>query len=169
MARIAGRDPGEGGEAQAILRGPHCPLPACRGSYILVLMLAGEASIPVLGGVRLEPGVYAYVGSALGPGGLAARLRRHLEGPRRLHWHVDWLRSRSEPAGYAYCCTSARVEDRVADACASTLESGPRGFGASDSRALTHLFRCPSPGSCLRAAEDCLARACGHVASCGAP
>jgi Uri superfamily endonuclease len=39
----------------------------------------------------LEPGWYAYVGSAYGPGGIAARLRRHFRADKRLHWHVDSL------------------------------------------------------------------------------
>jgi len=64
------------------------------GLYVLVFRLVE----PYVGGVgrrwavALPSGVYVYVGSAWGPGGLAARLRRHVcRGARRLWWHVDYL------------------------------------------------------------------------------
>jgi len=141
-----------------------CPPPSCRGAYLLALHLPARARLPVLGGVDLPPGVYLYVGSALGPGGLAARLGRHLQGRGRPHWHVDRLRAVSRPLGYAACCAESRAEEEVALSCASKLGPGPLGFGASDSRAATHLF--PAPRAWRRVAEDCLARACGHAISC---
>jgi len=141
-----------------------CPTPHCKGAYILALHLPEPATLPVLGGLALDPGVYVYVGSALGPGGLAARLARHLQGRGRPHWHVDRLRAASRPLGYAACCTPERVEEALARECTSQLDPGPRGFGASDSRAETHLFRAP-PGW-ARPVEDCLARVCGHSISC---
>ena len=63
------------------------------GTYILVLRSTEHCSVKVgrLGVLRLEPGYYAYAGSALGPGGVGARLGRHLRGPRRAHWHIDYL------------------------------------------------------------------------------
>ncbi|MBM3853479.1 MAG: DUF123 domain-containing protein [Verrucomicrobia bacterium] len=43
-----------------------------------------------------EPGHYVYVGSACGPGGLAARLRHHDGIAQRRHWHIDPLRARCQ-------------------------------------------------------------------------
>ena len=36
-----------------------------------------EVPIGKLGVLHMLPGIYVYVGSALGPGGLAARIERH--------------------------------------------------------------------------------------------
>lgn len=40
---------------------------------------------------NLDAGWYAYAGSAYGPGGIRARLRRHFKKEKKLHWHVDHL------------------------------------------------------------------------------
>ena len=39
-----------------------------------------------------HPGFYVYVGGALGPGGLRARLSHHLRRAVRPHLHIDYLR-----------------------------------------------------------------------------
>lgn len=43
------------------------------------------------GAAALPPGVYWYAGSAYGPGGLKARLGRHLKADKKVRWHVDRL------------------------------------------------------------------------------
>ena len=50
-------------------------LPAQPGTYALVMAsdLETEIRIGSLGSCRVKPGYYAYVGSAFGPGGLAAQ------------------------------------------------------------------------------------------------
>ena len=155
-----------GGGEQAILGGP-CPLPRCRGAYILLVRLPRDGL--VAGRWRLQAGVYAYVGSGLGPGGVGARLGRHLRRAGRPWWHVDHLVRAGDPLGYSACCTGSRVESRLALECGRVLEAGPRGFGSSDDPgAATHLYRCPR-GPCLRLVEDCLARLCGHAVSCEPP
>ena len=57
------------------------------GTYALLLSSATDAVIPVgrLGDLRLQPGFYVYVGSALGPGGVRARLAHHMRPAKRLH------------------------------------------------------------------------------------
>ena len=42
-------------------------------------------------GVALELGLYVYCGSARGPGGIGARVRRHGRPSKVRHWHVDEL------------------------------------------------------------------------------
>ena len=67
--------------------------PSLPGAYVLVIELAEPLSFDIGGGrhVRLRPGRYAYCGSARGPGGLKARLARHLRTQKPVHWHVDHL------------------------------------------------------------------------------
>jgi len=40
----------------------------------------------------LLPGYYIYIGSAFGPGGVRARMLRHLRADKPKHWHIDYLR-----------------------------------------------------------------------------
>jgi len=44
-----------------------------------------------LGTFVFVPGLYLYVGSARGPGGLRARIRRHLRRYKPKRWHIDYL------------------------------------------------------------------------------
>jgi Uri superfamily endonuclease len=70
-------------------------LPSTPGTYAILLVCRADALIEVgrLGTLRVQPGFFVYVGSAMGPGGLAARVGRHLRLEKRLHWHVDILRA----------------------------------------------------------------------------
>jgi Uri superfamily endonuclease len=63
------------------------------GVYGLLIRLPCQfhGQVGALGQVTIPPGTYLYLGSAYGPGGLPARLRRHLRADKRPHWHVDHL------------------------------------------------------------------------------
>ena len=64
------------------------------GTYALVLSCASTARIQVgrLGMMQLQRGYYVYLGSALGPGGLRARIAHHQKPSPHPHWHIDFLR-----------------------------------------------------------------------------
>ena len=64
------------------------------GTYALILRLdkGQKLRVGALGTVVVEPGYFAYVGSAFGPGGIAARCAHHLRTSSRPHWHIDYLR-----------------------------------------------------------------------------
>ncbi|MEE8536170.1 MAG: GIY-YIG nuclease family protein [Kiloniellales bacterium] len=64
-----------------------------RGAYLLVIDLDRPLRLDVasLGGAVLAPGRYLYCGSAHGPGGLRARVGRHLRAGKAPRWHVDRL------------------------------------------------------------------------------
>lgn len=68
-------------------------LPGGPGAYGLIVRVARplRPAIPALGGVLLPVGRYLYAGSANGPGGIRARVRRHLGAAKALRWHVDVL------------------------------------------------------------------------------
>ena len=63
------------------------------GAYALAIRLAAPLSLNRRRwrGMSLEPGLYIYCGSANGPGGIGARLRRHERPSKVRHWHVDAL------------------------------------------------------------------------------
>lgn len=139
--------------------------PSCAGTYLVGLELATAREVVVgsLGLVVFHPGLYLYVGSARGPGGLAARLRRHLHGGERKHWHLDYLRTIAEPMLAWTVREESRLECRWAETLSSMrgVSPGPGGFGASDCRCRTHLFRATISHSELgQALEFVLPAAC---------
>lgn len=124
------------------------------GTYVLALWLAAPRSILVgrLGEFEVPSGWILYVGSALGPGGLQARLTRHwrrFASGKRPHWHVDYVREQAVWGG-AWGRGSA---ERLECVWATALRHLPGariivpGFGASDCRCPAHLVRVPAlPG-----------------------
>lgn len=111
-------------------------------------MLLLEASRPrrirvgALGVLDLEPGFYAYVGSACGPGGLAARLAHHRRRARSPHWHVDHLRRHTALREVWLARGQREREHRWASALAASPGATiPLArFGASDCRCSSHLL-----------------------------
>jgi endonuclease-3 len=75
-------------------------LAAAKGSYQLVLRLKKAQTIWVgekLGPRFFLPGYYVYTGSAMGSGGIEARVRRHLDWKKTTrHWHIDYLTTHPE-------------------------------------------------------------------------
>ena len=122
--------------------------PACAGAYALVLDLAVPVECDLAGrSVRFAPGTYIYAGSAYGPGGIRARLRRHFRRVKKTHWHVDWLTSRAsalEALAVEAGSECAIIERLSASRAFSTVHEG---FGSSDcSGCSTHLLRLLEPG-----------------------
>lgn len=119
-------------------------LPSLPGTYVLVLATSvyREITIGSLGALAVQPGFYVYVGSAMGPGGLAARVNRHCQHEKRLRWHVDYLRAVAQIDEVWYAtgkrhqeCRWAHVLRRMPGASVPM----PR-FGASDCRCPSHLL-----------------------------
>lgn len=99
-----------------------------------------------LGRLDVEPGVYVYVGSAFGPGGLAARIRHHSWVTERPHWHVDFLRAICPLVEVWFSDAPAREEHAWASAVArmpGAVIPMPR-FGSSDCGCAAHLFWFPN-------------------------
>ena len=115
-------------------------LPKNSGAYVLFFNLyeSIRLDIATLGFPLAAPGAYAYCGSARGPGGLRARIARHLRADKPLHWHIDRLTATGRPTAIAYTTESsecALLDRLLAGANASVPIPG---FGSSDCR------RCPS-------------------------
>lgn len=106
-------------------------LPADGGAYALVIRLETAAA-------GLEPGLYLYAGSAYGPGGIRARVRRHLRADKRVHWHVDRLTAAGHVA--AVLAVPGGGECAIVDTVLAEpgISVPAPGFGSSDCR------RCPA-------------------------
>lgn len=128
------------------------------GTYLLWMQLDTSLRVRVggLGPVGFPAGNYGYVGSAFGPGGIAARLGRHLRLNKSQRWHVDYLSGAAKPRAVWVSYDEARYEHRWA----ATLAALPgarvpvAGFGSSDCGCPTHLvwFRRPPSLQVFRAA-----------------
>ena len=120
-------------------------LPKQAGSYALFIQLREihYLCIGQLGPAEFLPGLYVYLGSAGGPGGLRARLGRHLRGGDKRHWHIDHLRAVGDVVGFCAVrhqdldSESIPVECRWSQALAGRPDTGVPlpGFGCSDCRA----------------------------------
>jgi len=113
-----------------------------KGTYVLVIALGADSDIRVgaLGTLHFPRGEYCYVGSALG--GLDQRVGRHLSREKPLKWHADYLTTVADSVeayisypDYIGECELARM------ALESGMEPAFDGFGCSDCRCRTHLFR----------------------------
>ena len=140
-------------------------LPDRPGTYVLILWLA-ESRVIACGRLwqcYFPSGWYAYVGSALGPGGLAARLGRHLHTTGCFHWHIDYLRAQSQPVEVWYITDPMRRECRWAEALLQLPGAEvtvPR-FGASDCRCRAHLAHFAYPPE-----RPAFSRAVGEEIAC---
>jgi Uri superfamily endonuclease len=122
-------------------------LPSGPGAYVLVIALDNplEPAIMALPGAALAAGRYAYCGSARGPGGLRARVRRHLRRDKPMHWHVDrlTLAGRIVAIGVAPSASECDLLSRILEAPGVSVPAP--GFGSSDCRRCrAHLVAVPA-------------------------
>ena len=118
-------------------------LPRAPGTYALLVHVAQEKDIGVgrLGATRFAAGFYVYVGSGLGPGGLAARLARHLGARRKPSWHIDYLLNEVPVIDVIWDCSGKRLECTWMRVLLEipVIEVAVPGFGASDCQCPAHL------------------------------
>jgi Uri superfamily endonuclease len=121
-------------------------LPSKPGTYALILHCDASTVRPVgaLGPIEFNVGYYIYVGSALGPGGIRARVSRHLRKTGKLHWHVDYIRRHMPVHEIWYIEATMALEHAWARAIGdwTAARTPVRGFGASDCTCASHLFFC---------------------------
>ena len=113
------------------------------GTYALILQSHTNEVIQVghWGILNLQLGFYIYIGSAFGPGGLQARVSRHLRMDKRLHWHVDYLREHVTPSEIWVTYEAKHLEHEWAGILLGRTDITPvQSFGCSDCNCYSHLF-----------------------------
>ena len=120
-------------------------LPGEPGAYVLLIRLDSELPLdmPSFRGKSLSPGLYAYCGSAYGPGGIRARVSRHLRKEKPMRWHVDRLTAagRVEQVGILVAGRECNLVTELLTH--GGLQALP-GFGSSDCRTCAgHLLYLP--------------------------
>ncbi len=126
------------------------------GTYALVLenKQAFETDVGRFGILSVKPGYYIYVGSAFGPGGVKARVKRHGAREKSLHWHIDYLSVRMRLVNTCYTYRPEKLEHEWATKLLDVSELIPvEGFGCSDCGCRTHLFFTAN-GSAVKKVRD---------------
>ncbi len=146
---------------------------AGKGSYILILHIGGRLKTPVgaLGIIDLSEGHYIYVGS--GYSGIEKRISRYYSlnsgrrSPYRKRWHIDYIVSRKETA---VCASIAFLNRRIECEISSLLDGNGlepiRGFGSSDCRCVSHLYRAGDPVSLTEAIDTLFKLYCVGEGGC---
>lgn len=135
---------------ERIGRGPLLPaedladLPAIKGAYLLAIAINNPITLTIttLSANQIEAGFYIYCGSARGPGGIKARLKRHFSQNKRKHWHIDHLTLQASglwalavPDGDECQLTSELTNSK-------SFTIPIKGFGASDCKTCqSHLLQ----------------------------
>jgi Uri superfamily endonuclease len=117
---------------------------ASPGTYALILYNRASRTVSIgkLGEFLFSRGYYVYTGSAFGPGGLAARVGRHLKSGKPLRWHIDYLTA-CIPVVRVWHTRHPDPRECLWAAHFQTLGGTlpVPGFGSSDCRCRSHLFR----------------------------
>ncbi len=113
-----------------------------KGIYILIIQVnkAINLNVGAIGNLTFSKSWYIYVGSA--QKNLEKRVERHLRREKRLFWHIDYLlNSQAVNVAKVLCREAEKPEEcRVAAQIGSQAEA-VRGFGCSDCKCSSHLFR----------------------------
>ena len=119
--------------------------PALPGAYLLVVTLSAalRVALPHRPEATLTPGRFLYAGSARGPGGLRARLGRHMRADKKPHWHIDRL---TEAGAVEGAWVIPGGDECALVAALAHLPVPLPGFGSTDCRlCASHLLAWP-PG-----------------------
>jgi Uri superfamily endonuclease len=112
-------------------------LPSRPGAYVLEFRLRRAVVVRAgsLGVLTIGPGRLRYYGSARGPGGLRARVARHLDpSSRRDRWHVDRLSRVARVERVLIELGGDECELVRRDLATGRWRVAAKGFGSSDCR-----------------------------------
>jgi len=126
-----------------------------RGIYILLISVEEPITVRVgsLGDLAFKIGTYAYVGSA--QNNLERRIARHLKSDKRIFWHIDYLLSNkcARILEVFFKVAPKTEECRTAEMLGEAGES-IEGFGSSDCKCASHLFKVSNYGRLKRLIEN---------------
>ncbi len=112
-------------------------------TYTLIIHVAEDLEISVgkLGKTLFKRGNYIYVGSAKGC--LESRLRRHKRQKKKSFWHIDYLLKNKKATISQIWIINKSMECKMANFFdkSSFAEVVKNGFGSSDCKCPSHLFR----------------------------
>ena len=95
-------------------------------------------NIGKIGRIGFKKGYYLYVGSA--KTNLAKRIERHKRRKKRIFWHIDYLRDKTEFYASIPILSSVPLECHIAARLKGIADWTIHRFGSSDCSCETHLF-----------------------------
>jgi len=119
-----------------------------RGVYVLLISVENgvQKEVGALGLINLGPGMYAYVGSALGShsSSIEGRLSRHYSDHKKMHWHIDYILKDPKVKLKAAIFSESRKAQEcnlVKKICNYEFAFiGTKDFGSSDCSCISHLI-----------------------------
>ena len=113
-----------------------------KGIYVLIVQVGTDMvlGIGALGEVKFRKSLYAYVGST--QKNLQKRIERHMRDDKKCFWHIDYLlQEENTKVIEAFFKEGKKAEECVI--AKEIDEKGERieGFGSSDCKCKSHLFR----------------------------
>jgi Uri superfamily endonuclease len=121
--------------------------PRASGAYVLLIALSRPLELPIarLSRPTLSSSKYVYCGSARGPGGLAARIGRHLRPDKPPHWHIDHLTANGQVLDVLWRTGASECELHRRISGGAGVSTPVPGFGSSDCRTCpSHLLKVPA-------------------------
>lgn len=111
------------------------------GCYFIILKLSKQKVINVgsLGEIRFKKGYYIYAGSA--KKNLLKRIQRHKSTSKKLFWHIDYIRQEMDFVADLPIRTADDLECSLAKDIRNISNEEISGFGSSDCKCISHLFR----------------------------
>jgi len=111
-------------------------------SYILLIKVKRDVTVKIgaLGIQTFPKGYYVYIGS--GKKNLMERIKRHLGMKKKNFWHIDYLLTKKD-VSILDTYISEKSEKEIVNLLEDldNVEPSIIGFGSSDSKHRTHLFR----------------------------
>ncbi len=108
------------------------------GVYALLIFCPEcRLTVGALGEIHFPESYCVYVGSA--QRNMQKRIKRHLRRDKKLRWHIDYLLTRAEVVDYFTVSAPKKCEEKIAMQLQDQFNYVSN-FGASDSRARSHLF-----------------------------
>ena len=112
-----------------------------KGVYILVLNVnKTKIRVGSLGEITFK-GRYAYVGSA--QNNLEKRIKRHLSDDKKWRWHIDYLLALAN-VEMVFVKSAKKSEECATAKQLEMLYEPVIGFGSSDCKCKSHLFKIPN-------------------------
>ncbi len=108
-------------------------------TYLLFLLVKEKLTVRVgkLGKVNFDKGLYVYVGSAKNS---IKRVLRHFKKMKKIHWHIDYLTSNKNCTTLFAYLIEKDEESEIANYLSKYYEPVV-GFGSSDTKDISHLFK----------------------------
>jgi len=116
-----------------------------KGIYCLIINIKKDINpkIGALGNILFIKGKYVYVGSA--QNSIEKRVSRHFSKNKKIKWHIDYLLANPNVNLINAVYKKAGKEEECKIACLlNKLENPIKGFGCSDCRCYSHLFKLKS-------------------------